>query len=392
MSEPQSPSPSRPEVSRRAFLTAAGGTLALSLLDPAGAADPADKHGTHHVPADKNLRPAWVESLFAPGTGKVYRGDELTCIGMPVGGVCAGQLYLRGDGTLASWEVFNTEQNTGYGDRCYRTYTPPAPVGQGFQVWARPEGGEPVTRTLDRAGFPDVEFVGEYPLGRVTYRRAAGDALPLDIDLEAFSPFIPLDTRESATPGTVLRFRVKNTHDRPVEAALGGWLQNVVCARQADRFHARCRSAVVRGPGRTTLLFSAEDDPTPRAPVEAPEVFEDFESGTYGNWKKTGTAFGDAPATGTLPGQQPVTGFGGKYLVNTFRGGDASTGTLTSPEFTVRRPFVNFRIGGGNHPGRTCMNLLVDGKVVRTATGKSVERLEWESWDVRDLRGRKAVL
>src|SRR5262249_55953992 len=122
------------------------------------------------------------------------------------------------------------------------------------------------------------------------------------------------------------------------------------------------------------------------------EVFEDFESGTYGNWKKTGTCFGDKPAAGTLPNQQPVSGFGGKYLVNTFLDGDKTTGTLTSPEFTIRRPYIAFRIGGGNHPGKTCINLMVDGKVVRTATGKDNEKLEWDFWEVSDLKDQKAVL
>ncbi|MCX7827452.1 MAG: twin-arginine translocation signal domain-containing protein, partial [Verrucomicrobiae bacterium] len=44
------------------------------------------------VPADKKLSPAWVKSLFARGTPEVYRGKELEFIGMPVGGLCAGQL------------------------------------------------------------------------------------------------------------------------------------------------------------------------------------------------------------------------------------------------------------------------------------------------------------
>lgn len=52
----------------------------------------------------------------------------------------------------------------------------------------------------------------------------------------------------------------------------------------------------------------------------------------------TGSAFGAGPAAGTLPGQQPVSGFEGAGLVNSFRDGDGTTGTLTSPPFTIRRP------------------------------------------------------
>ena len=63
----------------------------------------------------------------------------------------------------------------------------------------------------------------------------------------------------------------------------------------------------------------------------------------------------------------------GKGLVNSFHKGDGSTGTLTSPEFKIERKFISFLIGGGGHKGKTCMNLLVDGKVANSATlsGKS---------------------
>ncbi|MEU3935861.1 GH32 C-terminal domain-containing protein [Streptomyces sp. NPDC029044] len=123
-------------------------------------------------------------------------------------------------------------------------------------------------------------------------------------------------------------------------------------------------------------------------------VLADFEGGTYGGWTATGDAFGTAPAGGTLPGQQQVSGFLGQGLVNTFRNGDSTTGTLTSPEFTVDRKHVNFLIGGGNHPAGsadpTAVELLVDGQVVRSATGKDAEALNWASWDVGDLAGKKA--
>src|SRR5436305_494090 len=104
--------------------------------------------------------------------------------------------------------------------------------------------------------------------------------------------------------------------------------------------------------------------------ADRPDVlFADFEGDTYGDWTTTGTAFGTGPAKGTLPGQTPVTGYRGKGLVNSFHGGDGPTGTLTSPEFTINRRYITFLIGGGGFAGRTCVNLLVGGKVARTATG-----------------------
>src|SRR5438105_4873122 len=132
--------------------------------------------------------------------------------------------------------------------------------------------------------------------------------------------------------------------------------------------------------------------------AERPDVLiADFEGKDYGDWKATGEAFGKGPARGTLPNQMPVTGFLGKGLVNSYHGGDATTGTLTSPAFKIERKYLNFLIGGGKHEGKTCVNLLLEGKVVRTATGPNdkpggSERLDWHTWDVAEFEGKEAVL
>lgn len=386
-------SPNRPQpVSRRKFLAAGAGALALPLVE-LGGATAADAKVVHHIPADKHLDPAWLKQLFAKGDRRVYRGDELICIGMPVGGLCAGQLYLCGDGTLAGWDVFNVDHFTGYGDTCYRTYAPPKPLKQGFAVSVKVGDGQPVVRTLDKSGFPNVEFRGEYPIGNVRYVGADRDSWPLDISLFAYSPFVPLNARDSGLPATVLRFQFRNTSGEPADVRLVGWLQNVVAARHVGRVAGAGRNAVESSQGLTSLVLSAVDKPeTEREKAEPPVVFADFESGSYGDWKKTGDSFGDKPATGTLPNQQKVSGFGGNYLVNTFAGGDKTTGTLTSPEFTINRRYIFFRIGGGSQAGKTCINLKVAGKVVRTATGKDNERLEWDYWQVSDLKGQKAQI
>jgi sucrose-6-phosphate hydrolase SacC (GH32 family) len=125
-------------------------------------------------------------------------------------------------------------------------------------------------------------------------------------------------------------------------------------------------------------------------------LIADFEGANYGAWTVTGEAFGPGPARGTLPGQMPVTGFAGQRLVNSFHGGDTSTGTLTSPEFKIERKFIGFLIGGGKGD-KLALQLLVDGKVVRTATGPNdkpggSEALAQESWDVSEFTGKSAVI
>ncbi|MBQ18753.1 MAG: hypothetical protein CMJ65_16710 [Planctomycetaceae bacterium] len=119
-------------------------------------------------------------------------------------------------------------------------------------------------------------------------------------------------------------------------------------------------------------------------------LVSDFEGGNYGKWQATGTAFGPTPPTGTLPNQMNVSGFRGRGLVNTYFRGDKTTGTLTSPEFTIRRRRLAFLIGGGSHPGKTCIELHVDGRTVRSMSGQNNELLQWNGWDVSKLAGKTA--
>lgn len=125
-----------------------------------------------------------------------------------------------------------------------------------------------------------------------------------------------------------------------------------------------------------------------------PILLSDFEGENYGAWTTEGAAFGKAPARGTLPGQMRVIGFQGAGLVNSFNGGDDSTGKLTSPTFKIERKFINFLIGGGGWKNETFMALSIDGKIVRTAMGPNTEpggseSLDADHWDVAEFIGRE---
>lgn len=140
--------------------------------------------------------------------------------------------------------------------------------------------------------------------------------------------------------------------------------------------------------------FVAEDHPGAKDIREVPpgERVADFEGPDLpAGWRIDGDAFGGGPVPGALPGQAFVSGHRGRRLMNSFHGGDASVGVLTSPRFTITHPWISFQIGGG-HEHSTRLELAVDGDVVREASGDGTNRLKWRSWDVSAYQGREAVL
>jgi len=338
--------------------------------------------------------PAWTRSLYDKGTRKLYTGKELETIGMPCGGVASGQLYVRGDGTLACWMIFNNVRNTGFGDRCYRTYRPESPLIQGASITVKSGDAPALVRKLDQTGFDAIEFVGEYPIAEIRYRSKDGLALPVQVNAEVFSPFIPLNARDSGMPVTIFRYTVRNTSNAPLTVELLSALQNGVCHELDGVPNVLSRNRIVSESELSGVQMDIVEVQPTTAPADARRtiVFEDFEAGNYNNWKIEGNCFGKAPATGTLPNQQPVGGWHGKLFVNTYVGGDGPQGTATSQSFKIPERFIAFLIGGGSHAGRTCLNLLVNGKVLRTATGQDNEALRLRSWDVSDLQGKDAQL
>jgi fructan beta-fructosidase len=121
-------------------------------------------------------------------------------------------------------------------------------------------------------------------------------------------------------------------------------------------------------------------------------VITDFESKTYGDWKATGDAFRHGPASAELARKLELENFRGNGVATTKIDGDGPTGTLTSPSFTIRRHYIAFLISGGRWEHETCLNLLVDGRVVHSATGANSIHLTPASWDVSALAGKTAQI
>ncbi|MFF0342659.1 GH116 family glycosyl hydrolase [Kribbella sp. NPDC004875] len=371
----------RAHLSRRTFI-ALGATAAGALAVPgqavaAFAAPPAPDPGV----------------LFGRGKPTTYGGAALPRIGMPVGGGTTGQVYLAGDGRLWAWDIFNPSSfPLGGADFSGHNYADPlsadqpgaSQFGQGFALRTTTRG-RTTTRTVDAKGFRDVRFTGTYPIGQVSYADAAS---PVAVELDAFSPFIPLATLDSTLPTTIMAFTLRNTSAAAVHATLLGYAENPVCIdsryRQPTTLQAR--------PFKGGIQFGAVDD---LAAEQGDILFEDWEKDTYDGWTVTGDAFGPGPVR-PLDVPNLMKRFGDLNVSGTrfvtsydFRGGgnDGATGKLTSREFTIERRYVAVGVGGGRQAG---VNVVVDGAVVASATGDESEPLVARMLDVGAYQGRTA--
>jgi uncharacterized protein (DUF608 family) len=340
------------------------------------------------VPSDKKLGAAWIKSLFERGKPTVYQEADLKFIGMPVGGLCAGQLYLGGDGKLWHWDIFNKVIFTGYDAAHYpKPMVQESPLEQKFELTIAGK-----TRALDKTGFSNIRFRGEYPIGSVAYRAA-----DVAVDLEAFSPFIPLQTDDSSLPATVMHFTLTNTSDKPIDATLTGSLENVI-ARSAI-----CQriNRIVIGKNHACMECSAQKPERVAGPQKPDILFEDWNKDTYGGWTAEGNAFGKGPVKKSeLPAHQSNVGGDTERVVNSHAAApgadiaakDDATGKLTSRPFKIERNFIALWIGGGNQAGKTCVNLRIAGKIADSATGANDNQMTLRYFNVQNLLGKTAAI
>lgn len=355
------------------------------------------------VPKDKRLDPAWVRSLYARGEPATIRGDALAHVGMPIGGIGCGQLYLGGDGRLWLFDVFNQPALPGFSDSAGPHYAKPlkpsdplSPITQGF-VLRVDRGGKSMTRSVSREGFSDVSFRGEYPIGRVTLREPA---LSMDVALTAYSPFVPLDVDRSSLPTTILEYTLTNTAPIPATVTFAGYVTNGASRFTGLAGEGMHRNRVVRREGFSELVLDATRALPKRGGEREDVVIDRFERTTWVPWKATGTAFGAGPTAKTeMPKYQGEVGGEGERVVNTHNarqgedvnGADRHQGTLTSAPFELVRDWVSFWIGGGNHAG-TCVELWIGDERVAHASGRNDNRMSRVHFDVRAHAGKSATL
>lgn len=294
-------------------------------------------------------------ALMEQGDTKIYSGEYLDAISMPIGGIGTGCIQINGQAERTIWQIFN--------NYC-QAYVPDS----FFAIRSQVKNKDAVVRVLQtsKAGsfekMDSLTFRGEYPFGWYDF---IDDDLPVKVSMETFNPLIPLNSKDSAIPCAIFNITVSNPTDTAVEVSLLATQQNAAGFMCAEK-----------------QAWSGPVDGT---------VFADFEGADYGSWTVSGDAFGTGPLTGVLHSEQKLSGFKGKGLVNTYGSAkDTATGALKSPVFNISSDFIHFLIAGGNHADKTCINLLVDNQKVKSTTGNNNDQMQWGSWQVDDLKGKQA--
>ncbi|CAG7626002.1 GH116 family glycosyl-hydrolase [Paenibacillus allorhizosphaerae] len=172
------------------------------------------------------------DELFEPWKPRTFPREAKEAAFL-LGGIGTGNISLGSRGELRDWEFFN---RPGKGRLLPNSY---------FAIWAKQEGSEPVAKVLESRlnppftrgtgyhpitgyGLPRMDHSvlhGEYPVAKVDFEDTD---LPVKVELEAYTPFIPLNPEDSGIPGAVFTYRVTNISKRRVDLTIAGSFVNPV--------------------------------------------------------------------------------------------------------------------------------------------------------------------
>ncbi len=170
--------------------------------------------------------------LYKTG-GEISYGGEATVAKFLLGGLGTGNISVGSRGQLCDWEIFNWP---GKGQFVPFSF---------FGIWVKENGKQPVSRILESkiqppfykshgflngelAGIPRFEkskMVGKQPF---VYVDLEDSKIPVMVQMEAFTPFIPLNSDDSGIPTAIIKYKVKNPTDQPIDVSVVGTLANVV--------------------------------------------------------------------------------------------------------------------------------------------------------------------
>lgn len=149
-----------------------------------------------------------------------------------LGGIGTGNFSINSRGKLLDWELFNwPAKNTKFPLAFFAVRAAneqmEAPVTKIIESRLRPpytsSHGYLQAELVNLPRMENSKMVCEYPFAEVFFQDRE---LPLEVSLEAYTPFIPLNSDDSGIPCAILKYRVRNTADCKTDVCVVGTLPN----------------------------------------------------------------------------------------------------------------------------------------------------------------------
>ncbi|HET7103063.1 MAG TPA: GH116 family glycosyl hydrolase [Terracidiphilus sp.] len=258
--------------SRREFLVA-GSSAALAAAVPAVPSDADERHAAANLEIDSSHGaglPFPSAELFQYGPQRTFSGDGATQVAMPIGGIGTGCICINGSGGLQDFSI-HARPETAALPAGFTSNSPEAAfailhIKGSAPVTKLIEGPFPPFKIFDQGlqgqglrrggseGFPRFEkcdFRGTFPFAELHF---ADRAVPLDVSLVAWNPFIPLDDKNSGIPCAMLEYTFHNTSSRAVDFQFSYHLSHLAPGCKPGQESSA--NAVIQGRG--ALLFNRE--------------------------------------------------------------------------------------------------------------------------------------
>ena len=192
------------------------------------------------------LIPLNAQQYSERGISEIFTRSDRVRSGIAMGGLGTGSVELRKDGQFYNWTIMNNW---------------PLGIGQPIEVKSYPrnfsdqsflfflvryqvEGEQPrmkllqLNNSLSEGGMQSIDYYYPwmsavdriqysacFPVTRMTF---TDPEMPFKIHMEAFSPFIPTETKNSSLPGAFFNFTFESTGNSPVKVFLVATLRNLV--------------------------------------------------------------------------------------------------------------------------------------------------------------------
>jgi non-lysosomal glucosylceramidase len=196
-----------------------------------------------------------------------YTGEQLRYIHAPIGGLGTGNILLNGYGGISELEIFNQAAMDELPP--YMTFFTLYSKASEGDVMVRIMEGEhlneypnPFGKPRQQLGgiprFKEAVFHNAYPFVRIDL---IDEQIPLDVTMESWSPYIPVDPKNSSLPCAIIEWKLTNHGKISTEYSIALSMGNPLLSRDKDgnSIHEGCMISPFEDSKWKSLKFSTPE-------------------------------------------------------------------------------------------------------------------------------------